>query len=494
MRSLAIGVLLGLSGVALAAPVLFEAPVTVSGVGDISTVGTLKYAYHFANSGSDVTVAGVFFKLQKATLSDGALELSGTSTRTFADYYIDTIPANKLPAEYIALLKGAVRVSSESMMLTLKNLTPGRLYQLQVWAQDASGIKSTTQVSSMGGNTQILDPCSTDEMGGVGQYCCGYFAADGTEQAITFSAVGMGTRYAYLNALQVREMPESYYWRGTSNVLNLRNYSNYICFDDADGVESSILVEGVNPNVSLFFSNTNMSYRLQMTNLNVLSVSAAWQGQKGSVTIVGSNKVEYVTVSSNGVLSLSEGNFGRGFVYSGNLLANGLLSLECSTSCKFATVNALRGSGTFRKTGAGVLASTGGQSNFVGRIEIAEGVLRLEGNPICAASEVNILNRRATLDISGYAPNTVIPYVHGKGVLKTGFNKKRVARLEGEGMKVEFVDLPKLAYKTRYTALTADSVLGTFCPTLSLDWHLVVGADDKSLQLYSDGASVVTMD
>lgn len=166
-----------------AAAVTFGAATTIAADTDVSTSGTLLYAYDWANSAQ--TVNTVTFVGTTATNTVGAnLTLSVFSGNNSSAFTSATAPFSGLSTAYKAILVGADYTSgATAATVTLNGLTVGHSYLVQLWVNDPrSGATSTRTetVTSGGGNTVTLAYCVTTVAGNPGQYTVGTFTADAT--------------------------------------------------------------------------------------------------------------------------------------------------------------------------------------------------------------------------------------------------------------------------------------------------------------------------
>jgi len=192
---------------ATAAPITWGTATTIAADTDVSTAGTLAYAYHW-NAG-DQTVNGVTFTGTTSITNGGSdVDLAGFEAQYDA-FTSGSNPFTSLSAAYQATLAGSPYNGGATVTVTLKNLTPGNSYDAQVWIEDARNFGSGrfATLTSSGGNSVVLDYCSTDADGGVGQYSIGTFTADAATQTFTIAASAGGS--AQLNALQVRDQGAS---------------------------------------------------------------------------------------------------------------------------------------------------------------------------------------------------------------------------------------------------------------------------------------------
>ncbi|PWU15412.1 MAG: hypothetical protein C5B50_15495 [Verrucomicrobia bacterium] len=185
--------------------IAWGAPTTIVGDTDVTTVGTLTYAYDFSSSGS--TVNGVAFTANTSTSGAGAnISFSPSFGANFNGYGSTSNPYNALSTAYKVLLGNAdfLDASGASVTITLNNLTSGHSYAVQYWVNDARGSSRQENLSSTGGNTVTLSYDSTGSGGGVGQYSIGTFTAGATTQSFTVTQVG-GANDVQINSIQVRD-------------------------------------------------------------------------------------------------------------------------------------------------------------------------------------------------------------------------------------------------------------------------------------------------
>lgn len=216
----------GMGAAVSAATIVWGAPQTVSGESDVSTAGTLVYAYGFGWSGTgssmaagpvtDTTVNGVTFAAfgidggvvgdTHVTHGDVSIwESPGTLVGSF--FHGATLtPYASLPLDYQLLLaSGATGTLDGTLTLQLGGLTPGQVYDFQWWSNhstDAAAASLWTQTTAAATDSVTLTANVADAYGGVGQYSVGRFTADGATQSITFD--GVGGKWPLINGFQVR--------------------------------------------------------------------------------------------------------------------------------------------------------------------------------------------------------------------------------------------------------------------------------------------------
>lgn len=213
---------LAVSATSQAAPITWGSPQTVSGDSDVSTTGSLVYAFTFGGTAAppSATVNGVTFSpfrvpggiITSATV--GSVTISESPGKLFASnaFGSSSAPYSGLSTDYKAILgSGAYADLPASITVTLGGLTSGQDYLVQWWTNNASnaailgaGFTNTTALAT---NSVTLDANTTNIAGGVGQFALGTFTASGTTQTFLLSETG-GDFNPLINALQVRAVPE----------------------------------------------------------------------------------------------------------------------------------------------------------------------------------------------------------------------------------------------------------------------------------------------
>jgi hypothetical protein len=176
--------------------------VTVSGDSDVFNGGTLLYAYDWANN--NVTVNGVAFT-GTTSANPGNVSISGIGSNT-GSYSSSSAPFSNLSAAYQDILKGGEYSSSTpTATMTLKNLTAGHTYAVQVWVSDPRGGGTIGRTEAFAGYNQVTLAYNVPPAtGGVGQYSIGVFIATGSSQ--TFSFIGNSGGSTQINALLVSDV------------------------------------------------------------------------------------------------------------------------------------------------------------------------------------------------------------------------------------------------------------------------------------------------
>ncbi|MGI9176233.1 MAG: hypothetical protein ACR2IT_00050 [Pirellulales bacterium] len=203
--------------------IVWGSPQTVSGDSDVSTTGSLVYAFTFGGTAapSSATVNGVTFSpfripggiITSATVGNVTLSESPGTLFAYNTFGSASAPFSNLSSNYKTLLgSGAYADVPTNITVSLGGLTNGQDYLVQWWTNDSAilspiyggGFSNTTATAI---NSVTLDANTTNTVGGVGQYAIGTFTASGTTQAFLLSETSGGFN-PLINALQVRAVPE----------------------------------------------------------------------------------------------------------------------------------------------------------------------------------------------------------------------------------------------------------------------------------------------
>ncbi len=190
---------------------------------DVSTTGTLVYAYNVGTSSvAATTVNGVTFQAagfpasgstNTTTIGSISFTESPGQLYSYATLGSSQAPYSGLAAEYQALLnQGGSADLPFTLTLQVGGLTSGQDYLIQWWTSNASNTSvgvSLAETSGTAGNAVTLDANTADSDGGLGQYVIGTFTADATSQSVAFDGAGAFLNARPLvNAFQVRAVPE----------------------------------------------------------------------------------------------------------------------------------------------------------------------------------------------------------------------------------------------------------------------------------------------
>jgi hypothetical protein len=194
----------------------------ITGDSDVSTLGSLLYAYNAGEAGvTSTTVNGVLFSPYVFPHHPHQTTTTGSVTFTESPDYLWSIntlgtvvpPFDFLSGNYATLLSsGGSANSLNTITATLGGLTGGRDYLIQWWSNDSAlingGIFTQTQASQPSGGTSTvtLDSNLSNSVGALGQYAIGTFTA--TDSFVEFDLNGIGG-YLLINAFQVRDVTSS---------------------------------------------------------------------------------------------------------------------------------------------------------------------------------------------------------------------------------------------------------------------------------------------
>ena len=179
---------------------------------DISTAGTLVYAYNW--NGSNVTVNGVTFTGTRSVSAVGSDLLLTKGPDPY--FLVCDLPPNwisqgiPISPQYQALVGSAAYsdYAGDYFTVQLNRLVNGRVYQIQIWSSDSYSDQASTSVSGLYGSPLTLKKDSNNGLGGAGQFATGTFTASGTSLVLTLTGVGpfIPDKGAMLSALQVRDI------------------------------------------------------------------------------------------------------------------------------------------------------------------------------------------------------------------------------------------------------------------------------------------------
>ena len=275
---------------------IWNRPATISNTNDVSTNGTLLYAYN--NSGSSISVNGVTFTGVNSytTWGTGVTFGAGWSATTTSAYVGgSSAPWTTLPPSYQTILQGGVYGGSASATVTLNNLAVGHQYAVQVWVNDSRAGSTTNRTETLTdayGNTVTLAYNNTHAGGGVGQFASGAFTATATDQYFAMQ----GNASTQLNALQVRDVtifPPSISQQPTNQIAFVNGSATF-----------AVSVGGSAPLSYQWFYNTN-TFLTGATNANLaLTALAATNAGKYFVIITNYGGSITSTVATLTVLPL----------------------------------------------------------------------------------------------------------------------------------------------------------------------------------------------
>ncbi|MFM8783697.1 MAG: hypothetical protein ACKOFI_00695 [Phycisphaerales bacterium] len=214
---------LALAATAGAAPppaITWGSATNMSGDSDVSTSGTLKYAYNVGASGvSSVSDNGVTFAPYAFpallsftnTVTSGGVSFVESDGTLWSNNSQGTASGAGLSADYKSMLSSIGGATNPgTITVTLGNLASGTQYQLQVWVNNSSngsvpntGDPISSVILGSGANQVTLDANTTNSAGGVGQFVLGTFTASGSSQTFTLNGSG---GMPVINAFQLRDL------------------------------------------------------------------------------------------------------------------------------------------------------------------------------------------------------------------------------------------------------------------------------------------------
>jgi hypothetical protein len=204
----------------IATPITWGSAQNITGDSDVSTLGTLLYAYNAGEAGvASTTVNGVLFSSYvfpyEQTTTTGSVTFTespqylwpfdnlGTGSGSFGD----------LSGVYQTLLSSGGSAGLPTTITgTFEGLTPGNDYLIQWWSNDSAftwggSAFAQTEASQVGNPSSVtLDSNPSNSVGGLGQYAIGTFTA--TDSFVEFDLNGIGG-FPLINAFQIRDVTSS---------------------------------------------------------------------------------------------------------------------------------------------------------------------------------------------------------------------------------------------------------------------------------------------
>ena len=185
-----------------AASIAWDTPTLISADTDVSTAGTLFYAYTFGDPGMNTaSVNGVTFAkfgvthLSQTTVTVERVSLDVDGFHQF--YSVMTrlrvrICALREPLEHLPRVAGERCLHRHLQRIPdpdAGGLDLGQSYLVQFWSSDAGALTfHTAGTTHTSGNAVTLDNNNTDAAGGVGQWVTGSFTADAATQVLTIES------------------------------------------------------------------------------------------------------------------------------------------------------------------------------------------------------------------------------------------------------------------------------------------------------------------
>jgi len=203
---------------------------TIAGDTDVSTSGTLLYAYNVGWNGTTggpggtpgtgvaaATVNGVTFSAfglpggytnSVSTVTVGSVTMTESPGFLWSSNILGN--ASGLSSSYQSLLaSGGGATLPATITVTLGGLTVGQQYQLQIWSNNSgngNGATGAPIANTLVSSAVTLDANTTNTSGGVGQYVLGTFTAATTSMNFTLAGSGGSTTSPMINAFQVRDI------------------------------------------------------------------------------------------------------------------------------------------------------------------------------------------------------------------------------------------------------------------------------------------------
>lgn len=189
---------------------------------DVRLDGELLYAYNFTTGTTDAEINGVTFKGWKrpsASASTDDIEVAfSDGANSNADVF--KITDSDMSSGYKLMLQSATYTSgkkeSTPSTLTLKRLTPGRRYLVQLWVHDGrtsgtDGKNAKNRYVDLDGGLARLEYQNEGLFSPArGDVATGIFTATGTAHTVTMLSGhhSGGSRVVQLNGMQVRDLGE----------------------------------------------------------------------------------------------------------------------------------------------------------------------------------------------------------------------------------------------------------------------------------------------
>ena len=306
---------------AYASPVeIYSNAVWVAGDGSaqVETIGFLKYAYSAYNSGTPGTLVvngkeGKTVAFTKSNVSQNTVTNALDNDITFNKNVTRAARADLATAitdNYQLALRDIYYTGATptSYSMTLKNLTVGRTYLVQVWASDGGTtsdreVKFTLTNGAEYAGVQ-LDINNGNALKKEGQVATFKTVADGTSMTLALNSAGTVNNFACFSAIQVRDITPMYWSTGTGN-WNATG-TNWDPADDTETIWSSTTGIGVNAN---FTNNAlvTLTSDVWARDVNIISNTTIKRVTSGTTTLT---VMRNVTIDSNRTLAVGIGTSG----------------------------------------------------------------------------------------------------------------------------------------------------------------------------------------
>jgi autotransporter-associated beta strand protein len=369
-----------------AAPVeIYSSPAWVSGDGStqVETIGILKYAYSAGYNvayGNPIDVNG---KEGKVVTFKTTLIANGASTTTLAPD-IDFSPAVTRAArtgnyEPVAAITGNYRtalrdvyyvnVTPFSYTNTLKNLTAGHTYLVQIWASDGYGtgdrqVKYSLSVGSSTNSFQ-LDVNNGNVNKGEGQVATFKATAESTTMTLVLEAAGVLSNFSCFSAIQVRDVTQMY-WTTSTGSWDTTGL-NWDPAGDSETVWSS----AIGSSVRAYFTNNatvTIAADVWAGDVNVASNTTIKRAASAGTTTL--TVMRNVIIDAGRLLTIGSGTAGQQTALAFSIGLSG--AVDVKTGSRIVLGNGALGQAT------AMIAGDGG--NYFGPIQgVANGVAEWNG-------------------------------------------------------------------------------------------------------------------
>lgn len=210
----------GVAEAGVTTPITWGAAQTITGDSDVSTSGSLVYAYTFGTTSvAATTVNGVNFAAfgisntpttSSATVGSLTLQEVPGVLSSYSNLGGSGAPFTSLTSGYQALLSsGGSADNPTTITVTLAGLIAGHQYSVQWWSSNSAGVTGhfgfslgSTIASDFYSNQVTLSSTA----GGLGQYVIGTFTAVASALDFTLEAPSGGPNAPLINALQLRDL------------------------------------------------------------------------------------------------------------------------------------------------------------------------------------------------------------------------------------------------------------------------------------------------
>jgi hypothetical protein len=203
-------------------PITWGSAQNITGDSDVSTLGTLLYAYNIRGPGGDShTVNGVSFSPfqfpenfspNSNTVTVGDVTFVTGNNLLHSNSMGGQGSFSSLSNQYQHVLGTGGFSNASQLRATLGGLTVGQDYLVQWWTNDSTFIYGNFDSTAAGWeffgfNPEVtLDANTAGATGGLGQYAIGTFTATGTSVILDLQGQG---GYPLINAIQVRNIPSA---------------------------------------------------------------------------------------------------------------------------------------------------------------------------------------------------------------------------------------------------------------------------------------------